>query len=228
MEDGDEQNSIESDVKGCSRFPCNISEYNALICSLAFLFIFASFGTAQNFATSNNGNTGATSLAILYGVFTISNLMAPKIISKISMRLGMFYGAVTYTLYVAANIKLIDIVLYGASALMGTGAAMIWVGQGAFITKCSNHFEGTRGLPLNSKIGYFNGIFWCIYIFNQVIGNLTAALLFYYNVPTQNVYIVLTGFGVLGTFIFLLIRYVISILYICPCIFNMCLQYVFI
>ena len=52
-----------------------------------------------------------------------------------------FLGSLTYALYVAANIKEERLLLFAAAALMGFGAALLWVAQGAHIAKCSRENE---------------------------------------------------------------------------------------
>ena len=193
--------------KGLSRFWTNQSEKNALIIGLSMFLVFVAFSTAQNFETSANGNAGAISLAILYIVYSIGSLIVPNIINNhISPKYAMFWGSVTYALFVASNIKVYIPILYIASAIIGIGAGFLWVGEGVLMTQCANQFEREHNLPLNSEIGYFNGIFWGIYQFNQLIGNLLAALLFKYGISKSVVYVVLTTINFVATLGFLLIK----------------------
>ena len=118
----------------------------------------------------------------------------------------MFLGSATYALYVAANIHEINFILFSAAAIMGIGAALLWVAQGTFITQCSNEYENKYGLPRNSQLGYYNGLFWAWMVANQFVGNSLAALLFYFNIPTWIVYVVFTTINVGGVCVFLLIK----------------------
>jgi len=199
-------NGAEHQRGGIGRFLTETAEWNALICSIAFFLIFTAFGTVQNYATSLPGNDGAISLAILYLVLTFSNIFIPAVAGCISPRWAMFLGSATYALYVAANIHEITFVLYTAAAIMGLGAALLWVAQGSFITQCSNEYEIKYGLPKNSQLGYYNGLFWAWMVANQAAGNGLAALLFYLKIEVWIVYVVFTSINVGGVCVFLLIR----------------------
>ena len=104
-------NGAEHQRGGIGRFLTETAEWNALMCSMAFFFIFTAFGTVQNYATSLPGNSGAISLAILYLVLTFSNIFIPAIAGCMSPRWAMFLGSATYAMYVAANIHEIDEIL---------------------------------------------------------------------------------------------------------------------
>lgn len=49
-------------------------------------------------------------------------------------------------------------------------------------------------------------MFWFIFQFNQFCGNLTAALLFQFNVPNRTIFIILTAVGLLGAIGFLFLK----------------------
>eukprot|EP01084_Bolivina_argentea_P133820 236179_1 len=184
----------------------DVSEYNTIIMSISFLLIFAAFGTVQNFETGGNKTEGAISLAILYTCFTLANLVAPKLINYCSNKIAMIIGGGTYAIYVAANIKVETYLLYPAAAIMGFGAALLWVAQGAFVTECSNYYENKHNLKINSKLGHFNGIFWSIYMSNQFVGNLLAAVLFEFDVNNYIIFTVLTSINIIGVLVFFFIR----------------------
>eukprot|EP01084_Bolivina_argentea_P094887 170601_1 len=169
--------------KGFSRFNHNLSERNVLLFGIAMFLTFAAFNTSQNFATSGDARVGSISLGILYGVNSVACVIVPNIIHHfISIKSSLFVGALTYGLFVASYIHLINIVLYVSSGLLGIGAAFLWIAEGQFVTSCANEFEYQFLLPFNSELGYFNGVFWFIFQFNQFFGNLLAALLFQFNV----------------------------------------------
>ncbi|ETO15500.1 hypothetical protein RFI_21865, partial [Reticulomyxa filosa] len=126
-------------------------------------------------------------------------------LKKKQNRYAMFFGSCTYFMFVASNIVLYPWLLYTTSAIEGIGAALLWVGQGQFITQCANQFEINHQHPLNSKLGYFNGVFWLFFQANQVIGNLLCALLFQFHSSNKVVYIVLSALCLFGCLCFLFI-----------------------
>ena len=198
-------NGAEHQRAGIGRFLTETAEWNALMCSMAFFLIFTAFGTVQNYATST-GKSGSISLAILYLVLTFSNIFIPAVAGCMSPRWAMFIGSATYAMYVGANIHEIDAVLYAAAAIMGLGAALLWVAQGTFITQCANEYEKKYGLAKNSQLGYYNGLFWSWMVANQAAGNGLAAILFFLDLPKWIIYVVFTSINVGGVCVFLLIR----------------------
>ena len=104
---------------------------------------------------------GFTSLAIIYAVFSIANWFAPPVVAFIGPRLTLISGGVCYALFIAQLTYPNNYMLYGASALIGLGAAMIWVAQGNFLTLNS----GPETMERNS------GIFWAMLQMSLIIGN---------------------------------------------------------
>eukprot|EP01083_Nonionella_stella_P081034 222990_1 len=205
-----ERGSLNENIKlhkGCNRFRKNPSERNVLIFGIAMFLVFAAFNTSQNFATSGNARVGSISLGILYGVNAVSCLIAPNIIGHwISIKTSLFIGGVTYALFVSSYIHLIDIILYVSSGILGIGSAFLWIAEGSFVTSCANEFEYEYLLPFNSELGYFNGMFWFIFQFNQFLGNLLAALLFQFDVAHQTIFSILTAVCFIGCIGFMFLQ----------------------
>lgn len=100
---------------------------------------------------------GFLSAAVIYAVFTFANWFAPPVVSFLGPRITLIsmlnffnehscmvyfflefilqtiilyiVGGVCYALFIAQLIYPNNILLYGASALVGIGAALIWVAQ---------------------------------------------------------------------------------------------------
>ena len=165
---------------------------NALHLSCSFCLIFLAFSVAQNSQTSLDPKVGAIGLGILYTVFTLSNTFSAFAVGLLSVRLSLFFGALTYALYVAANIYTIPALLYASSAVIGLGAAILWTAEGGFIAACAGQHEEENGLAAHSTMGQFNGIFFSIFQVNQFVGNLLAALLYTYHASQSAVFGVMT------------------------------------
>jgi len=152
-----------------------------------------SFSAAQNYQTSLGGGDeklGSQTLVILYGVFTIANLVSPMVLNLIGARIALVFGGLTYALFVCANISVQKWSSYASGALLGLGAAMIWTAQGAVITNFSLLHEFQTAAPKGSTLGYFNGFFFSIFQFNQFVGNLLVAVLFQAKLSDKVVFIV--------------------------------------
>ncbi|KAG1707504.1 UNC93-like protein MFSD11 [Nymphon striatum] len=96
--------------------------------------------------------SGYTSLAIIYAVFSLSNWLAPSVISFLRPKITMMVGAVIYCLFIAQFLYPITSVLYVGSALIGFGAAILWTAQGSFLTINSD----------SETISRNSGIFWAL------------------------------------------------------------------
>ena len=74
--------------------------------TLGFFFVFAAFNTVQLLESSvlSDKNLAFTTLSTIYAVFAATNIVAPKVVSLLGPRLGMFLGSMCYVLLVVANI----------------------------------------------------------------------------------------------------------------------------
>ena len=100
-------------------------------------------------------------MAIIYAVFAVANWFAPPVVAFIGPRFTLIGGGVCYALFIAQLTYPNNVMLYGASALIGLGAAMIWVAQGNFLTLNSDPETMERN----------SGIFWAMLQMSLIIGN---------------------------------------------------------
>ena len=151
--------------------------FNVILLGLSFLLMFTGFQTcgmiSQTVLNSYINDTkindtiqfhgnGYTSLAIIYIVFALANWLAPSVVSVIGPKYSMVVGGITYTLYLATFIHPFTWSLYLASVIIGIGAAIIWTGQGTFLTLNSD----------DVTMGRNSGIFWALLQCSLLIGNI--------------------------------------------------------
>ncbi|KFD64590.1 hypothetical protein M514_12954 [Trichuris suis] len=74
----------------------------------------------------------------------------------------MVLGAITNVLYLASFLYIRNEVLYTASAVLGFGSSLLWVGQGNYITLASN----------KASVGRNGAIVWAIFQFSLPTGGL--------------------------------------------------------
>ena len=133
----------------------------------------------------------------------------------------MFWGAMAYPVYVAANINITPIILYIASSILGFGAGCLWVAQSIFIQDCSNYYELQHNLSINSRLGYFNGIFFMGFLFNRFVGSVIVCIVFELGQSNSVMYILLAIICFIGCFGFLFLKLsdfkLISIQFHYPC-----------
>jgi len=179
--------------------------FNVIVMGLGFMMLFTAYNTTQNFATKllgdeGFGNLGFYSLALLYIVVSVSVFFSPVIVPKTGERLAMWMGAICYIVYIASLVKIIPSVVYAASTVVGFGASILWVAQGAFLTKCSE--ESTRGRN--------SGIFWGLFQISGIVGNLGAYGILENNEPPSFLFIILSGCGGVGVLILLFLRPIVA------------------
>lgn len=149
------------------------------ILSWAFLLIFLAYGAAQNLQSTLNtdGDLGTISLGILYTSFTVSSLFASSVVRKLGSKNALLLGTTGYWLYIAANLKPSWYTMVPASLYLGFAAAILWVGEGTYLTSAARSQSNDHKLHEGTVIGHFNGEFWAIFASHQLVGNLLTLFL---------------------------------------------------
>ncbi|KAF3699719.1 UNC93-like protein MFSD11 Major facilitator superfamily domain-containing protein 11 [Channa argus] len=182
---------------------------NIIILGFGFMFMFTAFQTCGNieqtiiksFNSTEFHGTGYTSMAIVYGVFSASNLIAPSVVAVIGPQLSMFFSGLLYSAYIAVFIYPYTWSFYTMSVLVGIGAAVLWTAQGNVLAINSS----------DTTIGRNSGIFWALLQFSLFFGNLYIYCAWHGHVhitdkDRQTVFISLTVISLVGCFLFFLIR----------------------
>ncbi|XP_041813742.1 UNC93-like protein MFSD11 [Chelmon rostratus] len=182
---------------------------NIIILGFGFMFMFTAFQTCGNieqtiiksFNSTDFHGSGYTSMAIIYGVFSASNLIAPSVVTVIGPQLSMFFSGLLYSGYIAVFIYPYTWSFYTASVLVGIAAAVLWTAQGNVLAINST----------DNTIGRNSGIFWALLQFSLFFGNLYIYCAWHGHVhitdkDRQTVFISLTVISLVGCFLFFLIR----------------------
>ncbi|XP_029014137.1 UNC93-like protein MFSD11 [Betta splendens] len=183
--------------------------FNIIILGFGFMFMFTAFQTCGNieqtvlksFNSTEFHGSGYTSMAIIYGVFSASNLIAPSVVTVIGPQLSMFFSGLLYSGYIAMFIYPYTWSFYTVSVLVGIGAAVLWTAQGNVLAINSN----------DNTIGRNSGIFWALLQFSLFFGNLYIYCAWHGHVhitdkDRRTVFISLTVISLVGCFLFFLIR----------------------
>ncbi|KAM6344051.1 UNC93-like protein MFSD11 isoform 1-T8 [Alca torda] len=183
--------------------------FNIIILGVSFMFIFTAFQTCGNIAQTvitNLNNTdfhgsGYTSMSIIYGVFSASNLVSPSVVAIVGPQLSMVVSGIFYSLYIAVFIQPATWAFYTASVFIGIAAAVLWTAQGNCLTVNSDQ----------NTIGRNSGVFWALLQSSLFFGNLY--IYFAWQGKThisesdrRTVFIALTVISLVGTVLFFLIR----------------------
>ncbi|XP_078257171.1 UNC93-like protein MFSD11 [Rhinoraja longicauda] len=186
---------------------------NIIILGCAFMFVFTAFQTCGNIEqtviksinSTHFHGSGYTSLAIIYTVFSASNLLTPSIVALLGPQLSMFISGLVYSAYVAVFIEPYTWSFYLASVIIGIAAAVLWTAQGNCLT--INSDENT--------IGRNSGIFWALLQFSLLFGNLYIYFAWkgekhISDYDRRTVYTALAVISLVGSVLFILIRKPVS------------------
>ncbi|KFQ23283.1 PREDICTED: UNC93-like protein MFSD11 [Merops nubicus] len=183
--------------------------FNIILLGVSFMFIFTAFQTCGNIAQTvitNLNNTdfhgsGYTSMSVIYGVFSASNLISPSVVAIVGPQLSMVVSGIFYSLYIAVFIQPATWAFYTASVFIGIAAAVLWTAQGNCLTVNSDE----------NTIGRNSGVFWALLQSSLFFGNLY--IYFAWQGKTRisesdrrTVFIALTVISLVGTVLFFLIR----------------------
>ncbi|GAB5581354.1 UNC93-like protein MFSD11 isoform X1 [Prionailurus iriomotensis] len=146
------------------------------------MFMFTAFQTC--------GNVAQTDMAIIYGVFSASNLITPSVVAIVGPQLSMFASGLFYSMYIAVFIQPFAWSFYAASVFIGIAAAVLWTAQGNCLTINSDeHTIGRNTCSLEISTYILLGK-----------GKLK------YQSDCRTVFIALTVISLVGTVLFFLIR----------------------
>uniref|UniRef100_A0A8D0ECN9 UNC93-like protein MFSD11 n=1 Tax=Salvator merianae TaxID=96440 RepID=A0A8D0ECN9_SALMN len=184
-------------------------QLNIIVLGTAFMFMFTAFQTCGNIAQTVITNlnhtdfhgSGYTSMAVIYGVFSASNLISPSVVAIIGPQLSMFISGIFYSIYIAIFIQPFTWTFYTASVFLGIAAAVLWTAQGNCLTINSNE----------NTIGRNSGIFWALLQSSLFFGNLYIYFAwqgktYISDSDRRTVFIALTVISLVGTVLFFLIR----------------------
>ncbi|XP_041061999.1 UNC93-like protein MFSD11 isoform X2 [Carcharodon carcharias] len=147
---------------------------NVYLLGVAFMLLFTAFTTCGNIEqtvirsltnTSFSGS-GYNSLAIIYGVFSVSNLIAPSVVAVVGLKMSMVFSGVVYSGYVVSFCEPMTWSFYIASTLIGFAAAVLWTAQGSFLILNSD----------STTINRNTGTFWALLQCSMLFGNLYVYL----------------------------------------------------
>ena len=206
---------------------CNNPEWNALMLSVAFFFLFGAFNTIQSYATSYYPKIGSFSFGIIYCTSVFSSLFAPIIIDYVDFKYSLLLAFLIYSTYNTSYFIENDIFYLIMSFLCGFIAPTMWTSQGSFLTQCCNVYEYQYGLcskisifenwkrfeltwiglEYNSNIGWFKGLFYSLFACHTTCGYLFAALYFQFDTNNHRFFFICTLISYASCIFILFLRF---------------------
>ncbi|KAF0695136.1 Aste57867_14033 [Aphanomyces stellatus] len=155
--------------------------------------------------TSTLGNVvlGLVYLSLMFGA-----IVATGVPSYFGIKKSLFGSTIVYPLFALANLiialnpinqSLHWAIMVPASSLLGLAASVLWVAQSAYLTQLSVTYAKYKHEPVVSSMGFFNGLFFCIYQSSAVSGNfISSFVLGYLSWSTEGLFAVLMFLGSCG------------------------------
>lgn len=113
--------------------------------------------------------------------FRVSLMLFSLVVcSKLGCKWTMAASLVTYMPYIAAQFHATFYTLVPAGILVGLGAATLWVAKATYLSLATQPFSEASGLPVDVLTVRFSGIFFAIFAWAQIFGNIISSTGKYY------------------------------------------------
>ncbi|GLH03529.1 UNC93-like protein [Gryllus bimaculatus] len=152
---------------------------NLLVISAAFMVHFTAFVGATNLQSSVNAEKGmgTVSLALSYGSLILSTIFLPAaMIRWLGCKGALIASFVSYMPYMAAQFAASYATVAPTALLLGLGGGPFWCAQCLYVCALAAEYARRRHLPRDVVVVRFFGIFYTVYEFGQIFGNLVSSL----------------------------------------------------
>ncbi|XP_032517443.2 UNC93-like protein [Danaus plexippus] len=152
---------------------------NAVIISVAFMVHFTAYSGAANLQSSINAESGlgTVSLAAVYAGLIFSNIFLPVVIIKwLGTKWAISLSFITYMPYIAAQLYPTFYTLIPAALIVGLGGGPLWCAKCTYLSVISEAHSTISDISPEVLLVRFLGLFFMIFQFNQVWGNLISSL----------------------------------------------------
>ncbi|XP_063233930.1 protein unc-93 homolog A-like isoform X2 [Bacillus rossius redtenbacheri] len=154
---------------------------NVVVISLAFMLHFTAFQGAGNLQSSINASAGlgTASLATIYGALILSNTFLPVLVIRwLGCKWAVALSLAAYMPYIAVQFGPSFYTLVPAALLVGLGGGPLWCAKCTYLSAVAEQHSRLGGTPVDQLTVRFFGVFFAIFQFSQVWGNLISSLVF--------------------------------------------------
>ena len=154
---------------------------NVVGVSLSFFFIYSSFNSLQNLQSSINsdGGLGLASLSLIYAVFTLAGFIAPTVLKVIGTKYSLLIAFLCHLCYTLANFYPSWDTLVPVSILLGAASALVWAAGSCHLVHIAVMVAPTLDTGQDHLISIYNGLFFFVFQFSQIPGNLASSLILF-------------------------------------------------
>ena len=171
---------------------------------------------------NGENNLGYYLLAVLYFSISMFSPFSSAILKRWGVKSCLFIGGFGHFCFVLASIlpawrreyhnepdpekgkferfvtdeKVVITCLVAGAILNGFGAAILWVAQGEYISKCT----------LSETQGFYFGYFWSIHQASQILSCVLSTLLFQYNFDKTTFAKIMSIVALVGTLMFFFVQ----------------------
>ncbi|XP_013402518.1 protein unc-93 homolog A [Lingula anatina] len=111
-----------------------------------------------------------------YGGSICSLVTAPVIAKHLGAKGSVLLGWVCQAVFIAAHFYMVPYIILPVAFLVGIGHAQAWITNAVFVTALGLQYSEITGRPQGEVMGMFQGIFFTIFQFSGIWGNLVSAL----------------------------------------------------
>uniref|UniRef100_A0A4W3HTQ8 Protein unc-93 homolog A n=1 Tax=Callorhinchus milii TaxID=7868 RepID=A0A4W3HTQ8_CALMI len=154
---------------------------NVLVVSLGFFLLFTAFGGLQNIQSSLNSDDGlgVASLGVIYGALIFSSLFVPSLVIKyLGCKWTITVSMCCYVAYTFGNFYASWYTLIPTAVILGLGGAPLWAAKCTYLTINGNLYAKQYKKIGKDVVNQYFGIFFCLFQFSSVLGNLISSLVF--------------------------------------------------
>ena len=149
--------------------------------SVGFVVTFSAFVGLQNLQSSINskGGLGLVSTSILYIFFILAGFVSPGIIKIFGAKMSILGGFICHFAYILCNYYPSWYTLVPGSALVGVAAAPLWAAASSHLVLIAKEVAPAMNEEHSYLISKFTAIFYFIFQFSQLPGNLVSSLILF-------------------------------------------------
>ncbi len=138
-------------------------------------------------AVEFGGSLGATSLGVLYVVYTLTAMVgATLLVGTTGPKWGLVAGLAVFCIYVASFLLAATVptiacaAALGGAAIGGVGGGVIWTAQGAYFSFCSERYAATSDVTPSQATGWLGSAFASCYLGAEIALKLLSSLLMFW------------------------------------------------
>ena len=133
--------------------------------SASFMLLFAAANSLQNVQSSINISEGLGTIGLMviyFSVLLTGTFLPPLLFHRFGIKWAMIVSMSGYLAYAGAAYHATWATIIPASALVGTGLCILWVGKLAFISELAKQYSKTRDLRISNLLSRFYGLFFTV------------------------------------------------------------------